>query len=131
MNLEEQQRCGSEIAAQAEALARAITDLQFEREPGLRERFGERGVAKSYDDARHTMAFLSESVSLGSPSTFAAYVRWLDGVLLAAGLQPEVLVAHLGMLKEVAAERLSPATADLAALSIDQALAGLQGRRSQ
>jgi MerR family transcriptional regulator, light-induced transcriptional regulator len=130
MDLEEQQRWGEEIAARKEILAREATDLQFEREPGLRERFGERGVAKSYDDALHTLDFLSESVSLGSTATFAGYVSWLDGVLISAHVPPMVLPAHLNILKEVMANRLSPAAVEQATKTIDEALARLAEKRA-
>jgi hypothetical protein len=130
MDLNELQRLGSEISAQAEALARTSTELQFEREPGLRERFGERGVAKSYDDALHTIAFLAEAVSLGSPATFAGYINWLDGVLLAARVPPEVLPEHLKILKEVILDRLGPAVAAQAAQAIDRALGALADKKS-
>ncbi|HTZ51609.1 MAG TPA: hypothetical protein VMF68_08115 [Spirochaetia bacterium] len=130
MDIDEQQRLGAEIASQAVALARASTDLQFDREPGLRERFGERGVAKSYEDALHTMRFLAESVSLGSAATFAGYARWLDDVLLAAHVPPGVLPEHFRILKEVILLRLSPPAASQASAALDEALAVLAEKRS-
>jgi hypothetical protein len=129
VNLDQQQRLGAEIAAQVEVLATSVTDIQLERDPGLRERFGEAGVSKSYSDALHTMSFLAEAVSLGSPETFASYVGWLDGVLSSAHVPLEVLPHHLALLKQVAGELLSPAAAAEAGKAIDRGAEFLTRRR--
>lgn len=115
-----------EIESAKNRLAAELVDEQYRSDPELLERWGERGRAKSLDDAAHNLSFLAEAVALGDTAVFARYILWLDKVLAGAGLPRSVLAGHLELLGAGLNKNLSKACAEAAGAHIEAALAALK-----
>ena len=105
---------GAQIQDRRVALASLMTELQYERVPGLRESFGPVGHEKALRDADYSLQFLSEGIAGGDQDGFAGYLVWLDRVLAGAGLQQSVLDVHLECMIEVLSNELPTDSAHLA-----------------
>ena len=105
---------GAHIRDRRAALASQVTELQYQRVPGLRGSFGSVGHEKALRDADYSLQFLSEAVASGDQDSFAGYLVWLDRVLAGAGLEQSVLDVHLECMVDVLATELSRDSGDLA-----------------
>jgi hypothetical protein len=114
---EQRHRAAStEIAERVASLATRMVEDQFRETPGLRERLGETGYAKSLRDAEYNLQFLAEAVALGDAAGFGAYLAWLDTVLTGAGLERSVLDGHLDCMTAVLSSGLDP---DAGAIAVE------------
>jgi hypothetical protein len=115
-----------EIDSKKDRLAFAMVEEQYRRDPALLARWGERGRAKSLEDAGRNLEFLAAAVALGDPAAFARYALWLRKVLGGAGLGPHILRDHLALMKEFLAAGLTAGCAAAAAACVEQAEKALQ-----
>ena len=106
-----------------EELADAITEVLYDRDPTLTQRFGESGRAKCRQDMRYSLEHLAPAVALNDPSLFARYVTWLESMLTARGVGSEDVRRSLEATQHVLTERLS---AEAAAQVIPSVQAGLK-----
>ena len=114
-----------ELDSKKALLAAAMVEEQYRADPELLKRWGERGRAKSFEDAAHNLSFLLEAVALGDAAVFGRYILWLDKVLAGAGLPRRILTAHLELMAGHLAKALSKPCACEAARYIGSALAAL------
>lgn len=68
-----------------EPLALKALDIQYEKQKGFWEKYGETGRRKGLEDAKYHFQFLAEAIESGNPSIFLDYVQWLKGLF--AGLR--------------------------------------------
>jgi len=120
------ERASERLLADKEALARAITARLYEDMPELAERYGDYGRGKCLEDMRYNLEHLAPAVDLAQPELFAAYVRWLDGLLRSRNVGGGELVRSLELTERVLAEQLAPDEAEAAVPSLR---AGLQALR--
>jgi hypothetical protein len=69
-----------------ETIARAVTASMYDAYPELLEKYGERGREKCLQDMHYNIEHLIPAVDLEDASLFAAYTKWLDGMLGARGV---------------------------------------------
>jgi hypothetical protein len=96
------------------ALASLMTELQYQRVPGLRDSFGPIGHEKALRDADYSLQFLAEAIASGDQDSFAGYLVWLDRVLAGAGLHGSVLDVHLKCMIELLSTELPADSASVA-----------------
>jgi len=120
---------GAEIRDRRVALASLMTELQYRRVPGLRDRFGPIGHEKALRDADYSLQFLAEAIASGDQDSFAGYLVWLDRVLAGAGLEHSVLDVHLECMIEVLANELPTDSAHLAVAYVRAGQAKVASRR--
>ncbi len=116
---------GQLIDARRRALAEAVVARQYERQPGLRERYGEAGRAKCVEDTEHHLACLAAAVAYSSPALFADYAAWAKAVLAAFGVAPEDAEANLACLRDVLGEALPSTVGEAVAPVVEAALRAL------
>src|SRR3954470_20328484 len=97
---------GQLIEAQRRALAEAVVSRQYERQPGLRQRYGDGGQAKCVQDTEYHLSYLAAAVTYASPALFSDYIAWAKAVLAAFGVGPEDVAQNLVCLREVLADQL-------------------------
>ena len=99
-------RAAARLLADAEALARAVTDALYAERPALLEKHGAAGREKCLQDLRYTLAHLIPAVELAQPAMFADYVRWLDALLRARNVATDDVVRSLELIGRALGERL-------------------------
>ena len=72
----EYQIAGEAIIARKRDLAEAACAWQYERQPGVWERFGEIGRQRAIEDAEYHLRFLAEALSVQHLPLFTQYVAW-------------------------------------------------------
>ncbi len=97
---------GGFIEAQRAVLAEAIVARQYEQQPGLLERYGERGRAKCVEDTEYTLSFLATALAYSSGPILSEYVAWMRPMMVAFGVEREHVDEHLACVREVLRERL-------------------------
>lgn len=70
-------------------VAEAATDLQYQRQPGVWEKYGERGRALAVRDGAYHLPFLSSAVAADEPRLFAGYVAWVRMLFERLGFTPD------------------------------------------
>ncbi len=116
---------GEFLNAQRRALAEAVVSRQYERQPELRDRYGERGQAKCVQDTEYHLAYLAAAVTYSSPALFADYVAWAKAVLAAFGVGPDDVERNLDCLRDVLRERLPGELREAVTPYLDAALRAL------
>src|SRR5436305_14099100 len=106
MLLDRNRETGQLIEARRRALAEAVVARQYERQPGLGERYGEGGRAKCVQDTEYHLAHLAAAVTFSSPALFRDYIGWAKAVLAAFGVAPEDVAGNLACLRDVLSEQL-------------------------
>lgn len=81
------------LAEKTSELANYITRLHFEREPGLKKRYGVQGKRRCYEDAIYHLNFLVEALTLDVPDMYANYVLWAAAMLKSRNI-PETDLDH-------------------------------------
>jgi methanogenic corrinoid protein MtbC1 len=100
---------GDRIDAIRASLAREVTERHFRRRPELEKRYGAKGRTKCQEDAEFHVRYLAQSVALGAPELFAAYLAWAAVMLESRGIPPDDLRADMAELRELLAEQLPDA----------------------
>ena len=96
------------LRAGRSGIAVAFTEEWYRRHPECGALWGARGRALTEEDAGHHIDFLAGALHLGSPQSFADYVRWTRGMLGARGLDVAVLDETLAMLDDLTARMAEP-----------------------
>ena len=123
------ERATAFLLEEKEALAREVTARLYAAMPSLPEKYGERGRAKCLQDMRYNLEHLAPAVELEHPEMFAAYARWLDGLLRAYGVATDEVVRSLELMEAVVDERLPADEADAVRACLRAGLAALRGGR--
>ncbi|WP_426451237.1 hypothetical protein ACP26L_03890 [Paenibacillus sp. S-38] len=75
-----------------ERLIDEVTSALYEKDPGLLERYGERGRAKCREDNEHHFRHLETACLMKDKTIFTDYAVWLSGILIRHGLTPGHLI---------------------------------------
>ncbi|MBV9124627.1 MAG: B12-binding domain-containing protein, partial [Planctomycetes bacterium] len=113
---------GQFIEAQRRPLAEAVVVRQYERQPGLRERYGEGGQAKCVQDTEYHLSYLAVALTYSSPALFSDYVAWAKAALTAFGVAPEDVQQNFASLRDVLGERLPGGAGEIVIPYLDAAL---------
>lgn len=119
------------ITSRRHEIADFMTDQQFERMPGLAERYGAIGRVRCHEDALYHLSYLADAVAMNSPSLFADYIAWARVLLAQVKVPAEDLVLNLQILREGLFETLDMGQAEAAAPYIDAALEKLPSFASE
>lgn len=90
-------RCATaeRILAVKESVAAAVTGQFLSRHPDLLARYGETGLNRGIEDARHHIEFLAAAIETGSLAAFCEYARWCRRLLGGIGIAPHLLAENL------------------------------------
>jgi methanogenic corrinoid protein MtbC1 len=77
-----EQMLGNKIEAQKDELAILIVDEQWARNPGFKDRYGERGYAKCVQDVKYNLSYLSQAIASNSPPLFGTYIDWVKALFI-------------------------------------------------
>lgn len=94
------------MVTQHQALAQAVVARQYERQPELRQRYGESGAAKCVQDTEYHLAYLAAAVMFSSPALFKDYIGWVKTVLTVRNIHLEDVENNLVCLWAVLQEQL-------------------------
>jgi MerR family transcriptional regulator, light-induced transcriptional regulator len=86
--------------------ARMIVERQWKLNPALELRYGKKGQAKCFADARYHLQYLSEAVGAAEPALFVDYVSWAKTMLGSRNIPVHDLVANLEAVHDVLQEKL-------------------------
>lgn len=125
MFMDRNRETGHFIEAQRRALAEAVVARQYERQPGLRERYGEGGQAKCVQDTEYHLSYLAAALTYSSPALFSDYVAWAKAVLAAFGVGQEDVKQNLICVRDVLVERLPGGTGGVVVPFVEAALQSL------
>ncbi|SFB21873.1 MULTISPECIES: hypothetical protein [unclassified Bacillus (in: firmicutes)] len=78
-----------------------VTEMIYEREPSLLERYGERGKEKCREDNHHHMKHLQTAFELDNQTFFTDYAIWLDGILTKHGMTSKLLIDNFNFILDV------------------------------
>lgn len=106
------EEAGHFITARRRSLAKTVITRLYERQPSLRDRYGEQGQQQCLQDTVYHLDHLATAVTFGSPKLFSHYLAWAKATLLAHGVAWEDVANHLDILREVLVESLPKAMAD-------------------
>jgi MerR family transcriptional regulator, light-induced transcriptional regulator len=99
----------NEIAANADLLARDVTERHAQLQPEIFARYGPIGKFRCREDARFHLERLATAVELSAPALFVDYVAWAKVVLTTRRIPGADLVRNLRILDDVLNERLRDA----------------------
>jgi len=83
-----------------ERLIDRVTQLIYEADPSLMDRYGEKGVQKCKDDNAHHMRHLETALELGDSRVFSDYAVWLNGILNTYGMRTRTLTDNFRYLQQ-------------------------------
>jgi len=100
------------------SLAERITELQYQNNPELEKRYGEKGRERCLEDAIYHLEYLEEALRVESVEIFSHYLEWAYHMLSARDIPLSDLKENVGYIKQAIKEQLSeetipPATAYL------------------
>lgn len=78
-----------------------VTEMIYEREPSLLERFGEKGKEKCREDNHHHMKHLQSAYELNQAAFFTDYAFWLNGILTKHGMKTQHLIDNFELIHTV------------------------------
>lgn len=81
-------------------LIEQVTELIYEADPSLLEKYGERGKEKCRQDNRHHLDHLRTAYALRDERVFADYAVWLDGILRSHGMTTQLLIDNFILLQQ-------------------------------
>ncbi|CCQ74734.1 B12-binding domain-containing protein [Magnetospira sp. QH-2] len=105
-----------------EAIAAAVVDLQYERDPSLEGRYGKTGRSKCIQDSRFHVGYLLEAADQDRPDVFLSYAAWVKAVLGRFGVGHPDLADHFAIMREVVADRLAGDQRTCALAALDAAI---------
>lgn len=114
-----------DLDGRREELARAVTDLHYERRPELAARYGPAGRSRCLQDAAYHLTYLSEALAASAPDLFADYVAWAKVMLEGRGIPAEDLAGNLEVLRDVLRRELPEELSGVAAGYVEAGLARL------
>lgn len=88
-------------------LAVEITELQYEEQPQLIQRFGAAGKERTRIDTEYNLQYLADSLAADSPSLFTNYVNWLKILLAGYNVGFKEVAVDLRCMKKVLQQRVA------------------------
>lgn len=110
------------ITSKRHEIADFMTEQQFERMPGLSERYGAIGRVRCHEDALYHLSYLADAAAVDSPSLFTDYIAWARVLLAQLNIPIDDLALNLQILREGLFNSLEAAHAETAAAYVDAAL---------
>jgi MerR family transcriptional regulator, light-induced transcriptional regulator len=97
---------GDRLRANANRIAQATTDREYARLPFLRERYGEKGKIKCFEDVLYNVGILAGAVDVQDGKIFLGYAAFLKVLLTTRGVAAEDVAESLRCLANVLTEEL-------------------------
>ena len=110
---------------QQESLAQEIVRRQWALSPHLEQRYGVKGRARCFEDARYHLKYLAEAVRASEPALFTDYVVWAKKMLGARNISVGDLVSNLQEMLGVLDEQLPAAIREPALAYVKSSIEGL------
>ncbi|PLT29669.1 hypothetical protein CUU66_11870 [Peribacillus deserti] len=79
----------------------SVTELIYQNEPALFDRYGEKGKAKCKEDNHHHFKHLHTAYELADSQFFIDYAIWLNGILTKHGMETRHLTDNFSIIHEV------------------------------
>jgi methanogenic corrinoid protein MtbC1 len=114
------------IDKSTEELAKHITQLHFQHNPGLLDRYGAAGKVRCYEDAVFHLNFLAESMTMNLPDMYANYILWTSAMLKSRNIPENDLHDNLDFVQQAIDEILGQEFSAMAKEYIDIAKAKLK-----
>lgn len=96
-----QQEIKQKILSSQELWAKEILQLQFRRNPELRQRYTEEMTQKCLQDVQYHLTFLAQAIAENSLSLYRDYIRWAKVLLQGLHIPIEEFTQNLDYQKEV------------------------------
>lgn len=103
-------------------IAEVASDLQYARQPGVWERFGERGRALSVRDMTYHLPFLASAIAADEVRLFVGYIAWARLLLGRLGFDEQATIVMLECLRDAIASELPDGRGAAAAPYVEAAL---------
>lgn len=81
-------------------LINQVTLRIYERDPSLKDRYGEKGIQKCKADNQHHLDHLHTAAEMSDVSIFTDYTRWLNGILQKFNMSTQTLLDNYEILHE-------------------------------
>ncbi|GGG22872.1 cobalamin-dependent protein [Paenibacillus abyssi] len=114
---------GNALLSRIDEMTERVTEIQYQLQPDLHERFGPRGLEKTKQDTRYNLRYLAQSVQIQSPLLFASYMTWLKVLLAGYRVTTKDLQVNLECIIQVMQERLPTEIFEMVKPYMDQAIA--------
>ncbi len=114
------------INEQMDALSEIIVSRQYEIQPEIWERYGEKGRKLSLRDSNYHFKYLTEALTENDPTIFTNYVIWLKQLFESLKFPPEALTVMLDCTADALREKLDPEMSSVTDNLINEARVGLQ-----
>jgi hypothetical protein len=110
-----------------DGIVNQVSEMIYEREPSLLERFGEKGKEKCREDNHHHMKHLQSAYEL--KQFFKDYAVWLEGILTKHGMKTQHLIDNFKLIQTVLREEKGEheQQAEAFTLYLSEAIAVLKG----
>lgn len=89
------------IDSQREAIANAVMNLHYERQPEMKTRYRDSDHKKCLQDISYHLSYLSDAVATSSPALFAEYIAWAKVLLAGLNIQEKDLIVNLECIRDV------------------------------
>jgi signal transduction histidine kinase len=117
---------GHYFEAQRRTLAEAVVARQYQLDPELPNRYGDRGRQKCIQDTEYHLAYLASAVTFASPILFAHYMAWAKPTMAAYGVELKHIEDNLICLRDVLQEQVPTELAPATVACVELALGELQ-----
>lgn len=114
-----------QVRERLEPLALKALEIQYEKQKGFWEKYGEAARRKGAEDAKYHFQFLAEAIEAGDPTIFLDYVQWLKGLFAGLRFPHDALPVCLVAMRESLQSLLGIDTIRPACDLIESALAHL------
>ncbi|MVO99844.1 cobalamin B12-binding domain-containing protein [Paenibacillus lutrae] len=95
---------GRRLLRMADELAEYVTHLQYQLQPDLMDRFGERGRQLARQDSNYSIRYLAESIHMQSPDLFSHYTSWAVELLAGYKLSKEDMALNYQLIEQAVNE---------------------------
>lgn len=102
-------RASEVLMRDREVLAQDVTARLYREQPGLLDRWGERGRAKTLQDMRHNIDHLIPAVDMADASMFVRYTEWLEELMDGLNVPRSLIVRCYELLRDAVSERYDAA----------------------
>lgn len=107
------------LISNASELAEQIVQLQYEQQPAIWNKYGERGKKLSVRDAAYHLPFLAEAIETGDKTIFTNYVSWVKKLFQSLKFPDEAMIVTLKCTQIVIEKEFSKEQSDIVAQYID------------
>jgi hypothetical protein len=84
-----------------EELAIFVTEIMYENDPSLLDKYGEKGRRKCIEDNEHHFKHLQTAYDLENGQFFTDYALWLNGILAKYGMTEELLIENFNLIDDL------------------------------